>query len=185
MKRNNTLSISHLLPIKDLHMKKLTLFILTIISLHYTGIHAMTTNTVIDMSQFTQETQAQSSNNFPGQVPDQAPDVVVNMNNLTQATTGHSSPRNLGHTEVTPRTREITSTIEQGGASILERVSAGETSIVQIATATINTLTKMDTDLTAMQEVQRKQWIANRFSLLVTALGAGSIIINFILARIQ
>ncbi|MDZ4152944.1 hypothetical protein [Methylicorpusculum sp.] len=170
-------------------MKKLILLILTIFVVRYADIHAMQSDTIIDMSQITQEPQTQSSTAIPGSIPD----TVINMRDITQETPSCTFlARSLGNTELTPRTREITGTIKQGGDCILEKVGQGEQQILKTAKETHDTLNQMNESLQKMMQaqeeqrrIQNKQWIANRFSLGVTFLGACSLITNFVMQRLQ
>ncbi|PKN03225.1 hypothetical protein CVU75_03305 [Candidatus Dependentiae bacterium HGW-Dependentiae-1] len=170
-------------------MKKPILFIVTLFSLHSANIHAMQSDTIIDMSQLVQATQAQPSANIPGSIPD----TVIDMHTISQETPGCTFlTKTLDNTELTPRTREITGTIKQGGDCILEKVGQGEQQILKTAKETHETLNQMNASLQEMiqaqkeqRRIQKKQWIANRFSLGVTLLGAGSLIANFIMQRLQ
>ena len=176
-------------------MKKLTLLLLSLFSLHYSDSHAMNAapDTVIDMNRL-------NASQITDQ-PERTHDFVIDMSTLARntpdipGTVSSASPR---RPQETPRSamrtlaHDIVKTVDQGGKEIIERVDLGGQQIVNIAQNTHATLSQVQACLEKMEkaqeeqrQLQKKQWLANRVSLGVTVLGACSLIANFIMQRLQ
>ncbi len=177
-------------------MKKLTLLFLSFFSLHYNDSLAMNAapDTVIYMNSF-------HADQIPDQTERTTTNFVMDMSPLANSTPdipGTTSLLSPHRQQETPRSamrtlaHDIVQTVDQGGKEIIEKVDLGGQQIVNIAQSTHETLTQVQECLEKMEKaqeeqrkLQQKQWFANRVSLGITALGACSLIVNFIMQRQQ